>query len=177
MLEITQLPNDTFSRALDEFRRLEEERLRRLHNRTRAVFAEFVVATLLGATVESDPGAAWDVTWIDDANRVRIQVKCAGDTILRTGQRKSVPSWRIQLPQRAWDDESKSSYAPSAHQCDVFVLALHRGTEIEAGWSFFVLPSAGIEDGTMTLKRLIAEGVQELAALELADNIRCAAKR
>lgn len=159
---MTDLAKQTFDTAMSSYCAMQERRVRALHNRGRAIFAEFLIAELIGGSVPDDPGWAWDVTWSHAGRDVRIQVKCSGDHTMRGGMRQSPVNWELRVPNTAWDGDTKASRRISEHQCDVFVLARHTGDEIEHGWSFYVLPAAHAPTGSMTPRKLAALGVREV---------------
>src|SRR5690606_32527196 len=87
---------ELFADALQSYLATQERRVRAMYNRTRAVFAEFIVATALpGATVIEDPAAAWDIDWPVDGRTARLEVKCSGEHLPRFPNRRCAASWEI----------------------------------------------------------------------------------
>lgn len=147
-----ELPEATLEDAMRRQAELHERRIRIMYNRHRALFAESLVAELLGGEEVIDPSAAWDVTWAPtDSPVLRIQVKCSGGFLPRNPDKERVApaAWSIDLPTRGWDPDGPSDLLwnlGGGHHCDVFVLARHVGTELGAGWSFAAVPVALIAE-------------------------------
>ena len=140
------LPSGVFDRAVDRRLEVERQRIDRCYNRTRAVFAEALVAELLrGADVVVNPTAAWDVTWKPRGRpSTKIQVKCSGGWLPARPDRvhESPARWDFRAPTRG-SGPAFEVLGPG-HQCDVFVFARHTGSDITAGWastSFYGLMS------------------------------------
>ena len=167
------LPDGIFAAALAELHRVNEQRVRSLYNRPRAVLAEFLVASLLpGSSVEVDPSAAWDVSWPVDGAVVRLQVKCSGEVLPHNPPGTATSAiWEVRTPSTAWDPEAHKMVAIDAHQCDLFMLARHVGSDIERGWTFRVV-RPGLPDGRWRPKQLDATGAYEVPPSELADTVR-----
>jgi hypothetical protein len=157
---------------------VQAERVRRLHAQQRAVFAEFLVEQLLsGSKVEVDPGAAWDLIWPVGRRNVRVQVKCSGEQRPRRPGVKTSPAWSLEPAKSAWDTTAAAPM-PGGRNCDVYVLARHEGTDIGAGWTFWVLPSvAVIRDRNVRPMDLQAMGALSCEAEGLADAVRAALRR
>ena len=72
------LPSGVFEHAVDRRLEVERQRIHGCYNRTRAVFAEALVAELLpGADVVVNPTGAWDVTWKPrglPSTKIQVQV-------------------------------------------------------------------------------------------------------
>ena len=75
------LPPGAFDAAMHMQLETSKTRIRRLHVRPRALFAESVVAVLVNGIVVESPGQAWDVEMRLPRRKrpVRIQVKCSGE--------------------------------------------------------------------------------------------------
>lgn len=135
-------PDGCADEAIENYLRTHERRVRTLYNRDRAVFAEFLVAQLRsGSSVRPDPAAPWDIEWLVDDRTVRVQVKCSGEYLPRFPDRPAKPYWNVKAPRAGWDAIARLP-KEAGHHCDVFVLARHVGSELEAGWSFAVLSPA-----------------------------------
>ena len=157
------LPTDVFDAAMQNYLDVHAARVRAMYNRTRAVFAEFIVAALLpGAEVAVDPAHPWDVTWRTDGREIRIQVKCSGEYLPRLPDRPSKPTWSLAPPM-----------STASHDCDLFVLARHTGSDIERGWEFWVLtPAAITRDNAVRPSHLEAMGAQRCPPDGLASAVR-----
>jgi hypothetical protein len=174
---VENMPAEVLSAAFRMHAAVQERRVRALHAQQRAVFAEFVVAALLGdeATVVPDPGAAWDITWDHDDAVVRIQVKCSGELRPRAPTRRTPAVWSIRKPASGWDPQERCRIG-SGHHCEVFVLARHEGDNIEAGWRFLVLPTASITvDGLLDEQSVLGLGAIACAPAELSRAVAMAA--
>jgi len=118
-----------------------ERRVRGLYVRSRALFAEAVVAALIDGTVSEFPNAAWDVemTLSPGDQPVRLQVKCSGERAPRSPEKIRPPDWgRLTPPKSARDP--LFGVLRAGFNCDVFVFARHEGPDVAAGWHFYVLP-------------------------------------
>lgn len=135
------LPAGIIEEAFKEYATIQRHRVEKMFNRSRAVFAEFIVAQLLpGSVVTTDPSAAWDVTWPVDGQRVRVEIKCSGEHLPRMGtSHRAKASWKFPIPKSAYDPETKTVIRTGQHNFDVLVLARHTGAKVDAGWTFYVL--------------------------------------
>ena len=178
MTALEHLPSGVFERAVERRLDVERKRIDRCYNRTRALFAEALVAELLpGANEEVNPTCAWDVTWKPpDLPTTKIQVKCSGGWIPRfkdRGGQESPPKWEFRAPRYGFGPDFER--LDPGHQCDMFVFARHTGRDIAAGWSFYVLPTTVVvEDGksTATANQLLAMGAKHCEPRRLAETIR-----
>jgi hypothetical protein len=147
-----QLPDSVYADALATHLELARRRVRGLYVRPRALFAEAVVAMLVGGEIVEFPAAAWDVEVpVRGSGRtVRVQVKCSGER--RPGlepEIKLAATWgKLEEPRSARDPDFQP-LGPGFH-CDVFVFARHEGTDIECGWWFYVLPVGVVRDAVRT---------------------------
>jgi hypothetical protein len=170
------LPSGVFEAAVDRRLKVETQRIERCYNRARAVFAEALVAELLGAEVEVNPVAAWDVTWKPRGlPSTKIQVKCSGGWIPRFPDRvhESPARWEFRAPGYGFSPEFEK--LGPGHQCDMFVFARHTGSEITAGWRFYVLPkTAVVKSGksAATADQLLRMGAKHSEPRRLAATIR-----
>jgi hypothetical protein len=131
--------SDLFADALQSYLAMQERRVRAMYNRTRAVFAEFIVAAALpDATVIEDPAAAWDIDWPVDGRTARLEVKCSGEHLPRFPDRRSAASWEIPARRKGYDPHRKVKLSLD-HHCDAIVLARHEGPDVATGWSFRVV--------------------------------------
>lgn len=171
------LPARVFKTAEKSYKETSFERVRTLYNRHRAVFAEFVVAALLPASVEQDPSAAWDVTWQLDGQPVHIQVKCSGERLPHHPGSMSPPVWTIEKPAKAWNPATGKNEDIDEHQCDVFVLARHEGEDIEAGWTFRAALPDELVPGRRTGAWLDKHGLVAVQPNDLAVAVQSALAR
>ena len=182
MTQPRPLPSGVYQRALDAHLDMERQRVEECYARTRAVFAESVVAALLpGSRVVKNPSAAWDISWKPRGapEPIRIQVKCSGSWVPRYKDRLTDISanWEFRAPTRGWDDDF-AELGPG-HHCDVFVFARHAGRgDITAGWSFYVVPLTEVENSAISkasLAQLLNLGAIECTPRQLARAVRDAA--
>lgn len=139
--------SELFDSAIANYRKTQERRVRVMYNRTRAVFAEFIVAAALpGATVVEDPAAAWDIDWTCGDRAVRLEVKCSGQHLPRYPGRLNRASWEIPARRRGYDSQ-KRVQLPIGHHCDAIVLARHEGPDIASGWTFRVVLPGDLPEG------------------------------
>jgi hypothetical protein len=171
---IEPLPARTYATALDIHLGMQKTRIERLYNRTRAVFAESIVAALLpGAVLIEDPAAAWDVSWQPPrrARPIRIQVKCSGERLPKFPGRRTPAKWDFEPPKSGWDPDAQVGLS-AGHHCDVLVLARHRGDDIAGGWSFFVMRPDGIRRMRRVTPRHLAAAATRYEASSLATVVR-----
>jgi len=142
-------------RALKRYSEVQAARVRKLYNRHRAVYAEFLVEQLLtGSVVVEDPTSSWDLIWPVNGHEARVQVKCSGSYLPRTQKHGSKATWDVAAPKKGWDEVSRLELA-AGHHCDLFILARHEGDDIEKGWSFAALNRELIEGKKkLTMKSL-----------------------
>ena len=174
MSEAKPLPARIYDAALERQLALHQRRIETMYNRHRALFAESIVAELLGADEEPDPTAAWDVRWKQPGEReVRIQVKCSGGYLPRFADRQSETpaSWNVKAPKYGYqshEDVDQRRLGPG-HHCDVFVLARHTGPDIRQGWRFGAVPTPLVEAAltrggrprsTITMRQLESWGIE-----------------
>jgi hypothetical protein len=140
------LPQGMFDRAMREHVEMIEVRVRGLYVRSRALFAEAVVAALVDGTIVEFPAAAWDVEMplTDRSQPVRIQVKCSGERAPQSPEKIRPPYWgKLKAPLSAKDPQF--GVLPAGFNCDVFVFARHEGIDIQRGWHFYVLPDKTVQ--------------------------------
>ena len=171
------LPSGVFEHAVDRRLEVERQRIHGCYNRTRAVFAEALVAELLpGADVVVNPTGAWDVTWKPRGlPSTKIQVKCSGGWLPSRPNRvhESPARWDFRAPTRG-SGPAFEVFGPG-HQCDVFVFARHMGNDITAGWSFYVLPTTDVVKSgrrAATADQLLDMGAKYCEPRRLAATIR-----
>lgn len=101
-------------------------RLRECRGFSLGIFADFLVTAALPGAVPSAGGTdPYDLTW----NEIKVEVK-SSSPVTASGsshQRKAAVQAR-QKVRRLW--------------ADVYVLALHEGSDHLVGWSFWVVPRA-----------------------------------
>jgi len=159
------------SRAFERYSIVQEQRVRTLYNRHRALFAEFVVEQLLtGSEDVEDPTSSWDLLWPVGQEMYRVQVKCSGSYLPRTRKHGTAAKWDLTPPKQGWDSISRSDLE-AGHHCDLIVLARHEGDDIEQGWTFATLSldelgGAKSHNSKSLGKPLVAPDQLEVAALE-----------
>lgn len=191
MAHVTPLPGNVYAAAMDRQLALHRRRIEKMYNRHRALFAESIVAELLGAKEEPDPTAAWDVHWQRPGTRdVRIQVKCSGGFLPRFPNREAETpaSWNVQAPTFGYqphEDVDQRGLGPG-HHCDVFVLARHTGSDITEGWLFAALPTHVVDDArtrggrprrNVTVRHLDSWDVELMPPDRLVEAVAEAAER
>jgi hypothetical protein len=182
------LSSAVYEAAMHRHLDLQRQRIEAMYNRHRALFAESLVAELLGAEEVVDPTNAWDLSWTTpDGRPVRIQVKCSGGFLPRYAHREaeSPAKWSVKEPGSGWQDHAdpEQQRLGPGHHCDVFVLARHTGTGISRGWSFAVVPTYLIENARtkagrprreVTLRHLGGWGISLVEPDELAATVAAA---
>jgi hypothetical protein len=169
------LPDAVFDAAMADYLATQETRVRTMYNRHRAVFAEHLVAALLGGKVSVDPGAAWDIDWTPAGGRdaIRIQVKCSGEFLPRYPDNPAAAAWDVKPPKKGYNAIHPETPFPPGHNCDVFVLARHTGREITSGWRFVVASRRALADLKRINERsLPAAGLSFVAPADLARAVR-----
>lgn len=144
------LPAGTYATALDIHFGMQRTRIERLYNRTRAVFAESIVAALLpGAVLIEDPAAAWDVSWQPSrrARPIRIQVKCSGERLPRRPGRRTRAIWDFDPPKRGYDPETNPLSRPGTTATCSCWRAIEVRTSRTAGASSSCDPTASSSRG------------------------------
>jgi hypothetical protein len=147
-----KLPDSAYADAMKAHVEMAKRRVRGLYVRPRALFAEAVVAALVGGEVVEFPAAAWDVEVPvrGYGRKVRVQVKCSGELAAHSALGiKLAATWGKLAEPSAAKDPDFQSLGPGFH-CDVFVFARHEGTDIGRGWSFYVLPMSVVRDAVRT---------------------------
>jgi hypothetical protein len=159
------LPQGTFDRAMREYLEMMEVRVRGLYGRSRAMFAEAVVAALVDGTIVEFPNAAWDVEMPlpHRSQPVRIQVKCSGERVPVSPEKIRPPRWELRAPSSAKDP--RFGVLPAGFNCDVFVFARHEGLDIERGWHFYVLPAKAVQTAATRTRFLHQKGLELLHAV------------
>lgn len=161
-----KLPDSAYADAMKAYVDMAMRRVRRLYVRPRALFAEAVVAALVGGEVVEFPAAAWDVEVPvrGYGRKVRVQVKCSGERAPHSALEIKRPArWgKLAEPSSAKDPDFQP-LGPGFH-CDVFVFARHVGTDIGRGWSFYVLPMSVVRDAVRTGATFTSARVEQLGA-------------
>jgi hypothetical protein len=161
-----RLPDGAYAGAMKAHLGMTKRRVRGLYVRPRALFAEAVVAALVGGDVVEFPAAAWDVEVpvCGYGRKVRVQVKCSGERAAHSALGiKLAASWgRIAEPSSAKGPDLQA-LGPGFH-CDVFVFARHEGTDIGRGWSFYVLPMSVVRDAVQAGATFTSARLEELGA-------------
>jgi hypothetical protein len=168
------LPAGTYAAALDIHLGMQRTRTERLYNRTRAIFAESIVAALLpGAVLVEDPAAAWDVSWQPSLRSRPIRIRSSVPVSVCLGDRA------VALPQSGTSIRRRGALTPRRGSrfrpgyCDLLVLARHRGQDVAGGWSFFVMRPDGIQRSRrVTPQHLAATGAAQCGPVTLAEVVR-----
>lgn len=171
----SDLPDAAFDAAMADYLATQRMRVHAMYKRHRAIFAEHLVAALLGGKVSIDPGAAWDIDWIPVAGRrpIRIQVKCSGEFLPRYPASPAAATWDVTPPTKGFDESQPDTALPPGHHCDVFVLARHTGRDITNGWRFVVAPAKALEGRRRVNERFLrAAGLRFVAPRRLAEAVR-----
>ena len=178
-----KLPNSAYADAMKAYVDVAKRRVRGLYVRPRALFAEAVVAALVGGEVVEFPAAAWDVEVPVHGygRKVRVQVKCSGERAAHSalGIKLGATWGKLAEPSSARAPDFQP-LGPGFH-CDVFVFARHEGTDIGRGWSFYVLPMSVVRDAvrtgaTFTRARLEQFGATRCEPRELRQRISVTAR-
>lgn len=115
-----------------------------LNNRNRAVFAEYLVATAIGAfDIVREEWDGCDLRYAD----LRIEVKSS--SYLQSWKQKSLYKPRFDIaPKRAWQAESGAYTAEPVRFADLFIFCLFTAQEAAsanvldvAQWEFYVVPT------------------------------------
>lgn len=164
---------ELFDSALANYLETQEQRVRVMYNRTRAVFAEFIVAAALpGSTVVEDPAAAWDIDWTCGDRTVRLEVKCSGERLPKYPDRRNPASWEIPSKRKGWDHQ-KMVQLPIGHHCDAIVLTRHEGADVATGWTFrVVLPGVLPEGKKVRGPALDLLGITQICPGDLGGELR-----
>jgi hypothetical protein len=162
-----------------------------LTNTTRAVYAEFLVASALG--IADAPRREWGAFDLLYAGK-RIEVKASAYVQSWAPPLSASPHSRIVFgvaPRLPWDPDSNTMGADPIHSADCFVFCLFADTNRTdafatvldaAHWRFFVLPTATLEALYPTHRSLSLASVQAacghagLAYAELVPAIDAALK-
>lgn len=161
-----KLPDGAYADAMKAHLGMMKRRVRGLYVRPRALFAEAVVAALVGGEVVEFPAAAWDVEVPVPGygRKVRVQVKCSGERAAHSALgTKLAASWGKLAEPSAAKDPDLQPLGPGFY-CDVFVFARHEGTDIGRGWSFYVLPMRVVRDAVRTGAKFTSALLEQLGA-------------
>jgi hypothetical protein len=150
-------------------------RVKGLYNLHRAVFAEQLVAVLLGAEVVEDPANAWDLEWRAGRRAIqRVQVKASGERLPRRPEALPTPGrWVIDNPKTGWDHHRVPKPGPAEKRPDtgrfpdLYVLCRHAGWSIASGWSFRVATTAQLVPGAYGERDLDRLGIRDVQPGEL----------
>jgi hypothetical protein len=148
-------------------------------NNVRGVFAEWLVAKLLGIELPDtrDPWAAHDLEWRDG---LTIEVKCCAclQAWHADGQTPSAIGWSVPQTQ-TWTAQDGYS-GTASHNADLYVLCVQseqdpaRWDALDLDqWRFYVLTRAqlsGLGTARITLRRL-EKLTSRLSASELRDHV------
>jgi hypothetical protein len=161
-----KLPDSAYADAMKTHVELTKRRVRGLYVRPRALFAEAVVAALVGGDVVEFPAAAWDVEVpvAGYGREVRVQVKCSGERApYHAPGIKLAATWGKLAEPKFAKDPNFRPLGPGFH-CDVFVFARHEGTNIRRGWWFYVLPMSVVRDAVRTGTTFTSTRLEQLGA-------------
>lgn len=149
------------------------------HNNLRGVFAEWLVAQLLGIDLPEtrDPWAAHDLTW---GNGLTIEVKCCAclQSWHEAGQSPSAIGWSVPRT-KTWTPQDGYSDTPS-HNAHLYVLCVHIEEDAACWdaldldqWRFYVLSREQLASvGAVRISRRRLAGVaREVTASELRAEV------
>lgn len=136
-------------------------RLRELRGMTLGTYAEAVVAVELDGAKHSPGGTdLWDLTW----RKIKVEIKSSRNN-----------TWKIRRAS-GMDDNGDTVQKLWA---DVWVIAVHTGTDHRRDWKFYVVPRVLLERRTtanLTRKQLHAWGLTAVEGPDLPKAIRKAHK-
>jgi hypothetical protein len=152
-------------------------RLRKRDPALLGVYAEHLVAHIIGGSVSEGAWEHHDVAWDRPNNdgsvsHIEIQVKVAGmhgvfkDGIVNSVSFATRPTKTLKA---IWEKEETS-----ATWAAVWVFALHTSTEVNEGWRFFVCPGAYLSligNGSIALNTLILRLGPPVGSDELASAV------
>ena len=151
-----------------------ERQLDRLASRVRGSFAEVLVCEYLDgdARLAATATSPHDLIW----EGITIAVRTTGTrNIDHTAD--EVPwkaAWSWPKGKQAWDDDGTIRVDDRRCKADVAILALHDGWDLHDGWSFYVLPSAVVNEssGRLTRRGVERRGATAVSGDCLADQVR-----
>ena len=150
-----------------------ERQLVRLASRVRGSFAEVLVCEYLGdARLAATATSPHDLIW----EGITIAVRTTGTrNIDHTAD--DMPwkaAWSWPRGKQAWDDDGTVRVDGRRCKAEVAILALHDGWDLHEGWSFYVLPSAVVNESSGRLTRSGVErwGATAVSGDRLADQVR-----
>lgn len=140
-----------------------------LHNVTRGVLAEYLVADALGLTLDvRDPWAGCDLV---AANGARIEVRSAAYVQAWAQRRDTAITFSVRASKR-WDADTGAYDPDVARNADVYVFALHKErdrTKVEpldvAQWEYHVLAARSIDERRPDAQSLTLAALGALGAV------------
>ena len=141
-------------------------------NRTRGLYAEWMLADRLGLIDADSVRTEWDMVDLRFGSLL-IEVKTSGIR-QQWSERETVPRFSIDRQHSMWDALSNTtvSSATGARAANLYVFCLHSARELtnrsvmdERHWSFWVMPTASLDTlfpnqrsiGTRSLRRISNE--------------------
>jgi hypothetical protein len=175
-ISVSPLEAALYDEAMQRHLAMTRARVEGLYNLHRAVFAEQLVAVLLGAEVVEDPANAWDLEWrAGEGEIVRVQVKASGERLPKHPTAPPTKArWVVGDSRTGWDHHRVPEPGPAQKRdtgyfADLYVLCRHTGWSIDAGWSFRVALAASLEPGVYGERDLDRLGIREVLPGELRE--------
>lgn len=151
-------------------------------NATRGILAEFIVAQALG--LANGVRAEWDAYDLVTSSGLKVEVKSSAYLQSWFHKKLSTVSFGIQ-PTLAWSADTNELTTERKRQADVYVFCLlaHKDkTTVDPldlrQWTFYVLPSAVLDDRCANQKKLSLSNLLRLGPVEtdfdgLATAVQC----
>lgn len=117
--------------------------VRALDNALRGAYAEELVASHLPGATATEGWSGWDLNW----DGIRVEVKTSGyhQSWHAPDGRPSTIRWGT--PERfAWDAATETFSTEQSRHADVYVFCLHAGRHLDDDWSFYVVPTATLNN-------------------------------
>jgi len=163
------------SKAEEHFLQRMLQRLRSLESRTRGLYAESLLCSLLpGAKADDYAAAACDLVWKRRGKDITIAVRTSGSRNSDHDEKTPPQAGGWSFPAVAnWSDEPSDE----TRRCwaDVAVLCFHDGCNLAEGWSFYVLSASQIEEfpaQRLTTANLAKNGYTPVRPDELAARVK-----
>ena len=149
-------------------------------NSTRGIFAEFIVAKAL--EINEGIRDAWDAYDLS-YNGLKIEIKTSG--YIQTWAQKDFSNPVFSIAETfSWEKEINKREKIKKRQADVYIFCLHhhkdQGTINPldlSQWSFYVVKTSVLNDilpnqKTITLKKILELGANEISYSEIKDSIK-----
>jgi hypothetical protein len=118
---------------------------RTLESRTRGLYAEVLIAEILGdgAELGNHVMSPWDVRWTVGGRAIDIAVRTTGTVNSYSYEERDVANgWSFSEGGAYFDHAPRLTDEKKRCWADVAVLAHHQGTDINDGWTFYVVPAS-----------------------------------